>query len=962
MAGEPYVHQEFYDFSGGIQQAVGRILTSDNEFPLCINGELETVGPVSKIRGYQQRGSDVSTGYNILGAIAGYKSDGTMKQIAIADEGANSDAFTYNTINDTWTHHSLSLTSGAKAEIEYFLDGFFMVNFDDATRWNNYTQWYTTTNVTNAPKAKYIKLYGGRIYTAYVVDGGSTYPSRVIYSDLPAGTPYTIAWDNTTNYFDVDTDDKDVIKGLGLNSNTLLIFKENSLYRYNTNTLYKVPGAPGTVSQRSVKDLQGMTLYLHSTGIYMYDGSTSKLISRKIKDIIDGISTKNLTNACAYTKGDHYYVYVGDIDNTAKDIQIDKCLIDFDIAKNSLMLRSIEEEPTVFFTYRDDRSNITYNDATLTYNSADTTYNGLVSNQERIFFGTTDGEVHQQDTGNSFDGTDTKNGHTLTAIGVPVQGTPRWGTGCVGLGTSQAFSAVDGASFQPAGNFSVSAWIRTTKTGAQYIFQSYSRNTAYAGLALYMSTTATLVSGKNTGTTSGTDYHSVSGSTSIQDGAWHHIVGTYDGAKLHLYIDGAEEGTGTVWTNAAAFAATNYVRVGCGNLNGTNASFVQGALDEVSFYPSDALSLAEVQSLYAASITDGSNSAILAKAKAVYLFEDGAQLTDSTVNGHTLTAIGTPTTLTTKFNGSVFLGNSSAYSAVDHADFQPTGNFTVGGWIKTSDNTTTNKAIFNSMSYPNYAGISFRTNTIGGLSLYSGKNTGITVYVDYSLVQSTTTNYCDGNWHFVVATFDGSYLRLYKDGNLDCTPRAWAYAPAYAATNHVRVGAYSNAGTNSLYFMGQLDEVSFFPSDALSLAEVQSLYANSITHVTNTAILAKAKAVYLFEDGAQLTDSTVNGHTLTAIAFTLETKDYYLGYPAIYKLFQKIHIFVNGVRAISVQYKLDDGDWKTLGKVKKTQSELIFPAGSRGKRIKFRILESSSGDRYAFEGFDLYFSLENLSD
>lgn len=403
---EKYLHEAHFDFSGGMQQAVGRILTSDNEYPLLINGDLETVGPVFKTRGYTQRGSTVNAGYSILGMASGYKSDGTMKQFAVADDASSSDVYTYNPATNTWTPHILSLTTGAKAEFEYFLDGIFMVNFDDTTRFNNYTNWSVATNVTSAPKAKYIKLYNSRIYTAYVVDAGATYPSRVIYSDLPSGPPYTISWNNAENYFDVDSDDRDVIKGLAVNSNTLLVFKENALYRYNTNTLYKVPGAPGTVSQRSVQELQGFTIYLHSTGLWMYDGSVSKLISRKIKDVIDGISTINLANSCAYVKGDHYYVYVGDVNNTKAGLTIDNCLIDFDIAKNALTVRSLTYDPTVFSKYRDDRSGVTYNDTTVTYNSADTTYNGTVSAEDRVFFGTTDGAVYHQDTGNSFDGTD----------------------------------------------------------------------------------------------------------------------------------------------------------------------------------------------------------------------------------------------------------------------------------------------------------------------------------------------------------------------------------------------------------------------------------------------------------------------------------------------------------------------------------------------------------------------------
>lgn len=389
-----------------MQQSVGRIVTADNQYPLLINGELEKVGPITKIRGYVKKGATVNNNYQILGLSGSYKSDGTTKLIAVADGASSSDAYTYNPITNVWTPHLLSLSSGSKAEFEYFLDGFFMVNFTEATRWNNYVQWYTTTNVTSAPKAKYIKLYLSRLYTAYVVDGSSTFTSRVIFSDLPSGDPLTLTWNNAVNYFDVDPDDNDVIKGLSVNSNRLLVFKENSLHRYDTNTLYKVPGAPGTVSQRSVRELQGVTIYLHSSGLWLYNGQTSKLISRSVKEIIEGITTQNLTNSCAYTSGDHYYIYVGDINNMSTGLTISKCVIDYDISKDAIVVRSIAHSPTVFDTYRDARSAVTYNDATLTYNDAETTYNGLVSSADRTFFGNTLGSVYQTDTGNSFDGTD----------------------------------------------------------------------------------------------------------------------------------------------------------------------------------------------------------------------------------------------------------------------------------------------------------------------------------------------------------------------------------------------------------------------------------------------------------------------------------------------------------------------------------------------------------------------------
>jgi len=404
MANQNLIHETHLDFSGGVNQNTGRLLQADNEVDYAENATLEEIGPVYKCKGYLQRGGDVNDTYEILGMASSYKADGTMKQIAVADGAASSDAYTYNPATSAWTPHNLSLTTGAQAEFEYFLDGFFMVNYSDATRWNNLTQWYTTTNVTNAPKAKYIKLYQSRLYTAYNVTGGITYPSRVIYSDLPSSG--TLAWDNTNNYFDVDQDDSDVIKALEVNSNRLMVFKENSLYRYDTNTLYKVPGCPGTVSQRSVKNIQGWTLYFHSTGIWGYDGSSSRLVSRQIKDIIAGVSSKNLASSCAWVRGDHYYLFVGDVSNTEVGLSIDNCLIDYDISKNTYSWRSLNHIPTVFIDYRDDRSDVAYDVATVTYDSSDVGYAGLVSSESRTFFGETLGGVYQFDTGNDFDGTD----------------------------------------------------------------------------------------------------------------------------------------------------------------------------------------------------------------------------------------------------------------------------------------------------------------------------------------------------------------------------------------------------------------------------------------------------------------------------------------------------------------------------------------------------------------------------
>ncbi len=404
---ESYLNEQHFDYSGGVNQSVSRLLAADNELSFAENVELEKVGSVHKVRGYSMRGSSVHAGYNILGMVnANRPSDGEKKQIVIADGASSSDAYTFNPTNNTWTPHHLGLSTGSKAEFESFLNGFYMVNYSDATRFNDLNQWYTTTNVTSAAKAKYIKQYLSRIYLGNVVSSGTAYPSRVTYSDLPNGSPLQTTWNDSVNYFDVSTDDGDVITGLEVNANRLLIFKRYSLYRYDTNTLYQVPGCPGTVSQRSVKNIQGHTLYLADNGIWDYDGGTATLISRKIQEIIDGMSTKSLTNASAWVKTDHYYLYLGDINNTRFGLTINNCLLDYDIAKQSFTWRSLKDNPLAWMVYPDDNTNITYNSATLTYNDANTAYNGSQSAEERVFFGTDDGNVFWFDTGRSFNGTD----------------------------------------------------------------------------------------------------------------------------------------------------------------------------------------------------------------------------------------------------------------------------------------------------------------------------------------------------------------------------------------------------------------------------------------------------------------------------------------------------------------------------------------------------------------------------
>ena len=445
-------------------------------------------------------------------------------------------------------------------------------------------------------------------------------------------------------------------------------------------------------------------------------------------------------------------------------------------------------------------------------------------------------------------------GHTLTAISDPAEDASGKFGGAVALDGDDAYSATDHADFKPTGAFTVGGWVKCSSVGGQFnIISSWNLvSFKYYGFLFAIQNLpggeVTLQSFRGTGQVEGTDWKMCTGTTDLDDGNWHFVVGTWDGSYLRVYADGAQEGSSVAWSNAPVYNATNYVRVGCRNDNGTNGSFFTGSLDDVFLINGTALTSDQIQSLYnrgfktinGVATNPGLynnptlfNSSYL---KAYYRFKEGALTTDDSGEGHTLTAISVPVEGIGKFGSGIYLSGDDAYSATDHADFKPTGNFTIGAWVKTS--TSANQFIFQSFSQnTKQAGIRLFVYSSSGYKIRfdSSKNTGTTVGTDYQQVISTT-NVNDGNWHFAVGTWDGTYLKLYIDGTQEGGNVGWANAPVYAATNYVRVGCQNNTGTDGTFFTGSLDDVFLFNGVALSADQIKELYSGGIKTINGLAI------------------------------------------------------------------------------------------------------------------------------
>ncbi|MFA6432514.1 MAG: LamG domain-containing protein [Candidatus Paceibacterota bacterium] len=84
------------------------------------------------------------------------------------------------------------------------------------------------------------------------------------------------------------------------------------------------------------------------------------------------------------------------------------------------------------------------------------------------------------------------------------------------------------------------------------------------------------------------------GTTAVNDGKWHHLVGKYDGTKSYIYVDGILQNSADKTNNMNL--ATEFLDIGVGYDRGAN-SYFNGSIDDVRVY-NRALSATEVAQLY----------------------------------------------------------------------------------------------------------------------------------------------------------------------------------------------------------------------------------------------------------------------------------------------------------------------------------------------------------------------------
>lgn len=329
---------------------------------------------------------------------------------------------------------------------------------------------------------------------------------------------------------------------------------------------------------------------------------------------------------------------------------------------------------------------------------------------------------------------------------------------------------------------SIGCWFRTGRRGvSQAMMGKWDENVAgRRGISFLVSTTNTAALSLSADGALGTVV-SIAGVTDLADDRWHFVVGTWDGSKLRLYVDGVLEGGPTTF-NGPLFGSVAPFTIGglTGDSVTATAYVFYGRVDE-AFMTMDVLSLEEIRNLMSASIPHALGAVPSSIRTAVRRKRRGAALATTDfpaqplrlynfTNGNLIDqgSQNVPLTLTAGVNtdiagadgaslgGGKYLNGSSAFKSSDAGLPSALTPRSYGVWFK-----ITVAGNFQMMAWGGATtGCILRTNVSGMLGSDNG-----TDLLGFRVVVT------DGVWHHAVvvednAAADGAKRKLYLDGKL----------------------------------------------------------------------------------------------------------------------------------------------------------------------------------------------------
>ncbi|GAB5518897.1 MAG: hypothetical protein RhofKO_11480 [Rhodothermales bacterium] len=295
----------------------------------------------------------------------------------------------------------------------------------------------------------------------------------------------------------------------------------------------------------------------------------------------------------------------------------------------------------------------------------------------------------------------------------------------------------------------------------------------------------------------------VAGQSNLNDGAWHHVAGVYNGSQLRLYVDGQLEATQSIPTTTTSVQADLLI----GHHHASSSYTFAGRLDEVGAYRV-ALSEAAITALYEAHVDDPTTANRIGywpldTTEACTTPDEAGRSDGALLNGCPDDG---PQAIPGIAGQALTFGHrADAVEVAASAELNTLEAVTMAAWVKapTADEY---RAI-----------IDKRDANADGFDLFIDRDSKLFVRINNRVAASNAV-VADSQWHHVAGVYDGETIRLYVDGELDTAVAADAgpldtTAPLYIG-HHFERDVYT--------FIGAIDEVMVF-DDALSDAAIAAL-------------------------------------------------------------------------------------------------------------------------------------------
>ncbi len=431
------------------------------------------------------------------------------------------------------------------------------------------------------------------------------------------------------------------------------------------------------------------------------------------------------------------------------------------------------------------------------------------------------------------------NDGTVEGAKLTEPGQGRYGSALEFDGEEGCVTIPDGPQFQMGEEFTLEAWVRPEGPHEfSPVFYKQDGEGGY-GYALWADT----VGGEPEGEVNDGTYPvpRVEGKAELPADTWSHLAFTYDGAKMRLYVDGELVDSGAA---EAPIESEGPLKIGCADDYGYDHYF-EGRIDEPRVYER-ALSAGELAADMENPIETPKSGPV-----AAYSFDEG-EAGDETVedvsgNKHTATIEGEAEWTKGRYGGALgFLKEGDCASVADSPELRLTEEFTIEAWVRPDGGIYEDPVVVRESGGEDLFGLGIGSTEEGHAEAFIGEGPGSKTAVGGKEIR-------EYEWVHLAATWDGSKIRLYVDGELAATKAT--STPPGTGEGDLKIGCDAPEGP----FGGRIDEVRVYRR-TLNGAEVA---ADMETPLQTPKATPVAKYSFDEENEESAQDLTGDGHTAT---------------------------------------------------------------------------------------------------